>query len=55
MRRRVSSPDEKPRRELKIQHQQVFLTIFEVFHLVMKHCVERMILVPKQNDFSRRN
>ena len=32
-----------------------FLTNFEVFHLVMKHCVECSILLLKQNDFSRRN
>ena len=40
MRCSVSSPDETPRRELKIR---VFLTNFEVFHLVMKHCVECLI------------
>ena len=28
----------------------VFLTNFEVFHLVMKHCVECLILLLKQND-----
>ena len=33
----------------------VFLTTFKVFHLVMKHCVECLILLSKQNDFRRRN
>ena len=28
---------------------------FEVFHLVMKHCVECLILLLKQNDFRGRN
>ena len=31
-----------------------FLTNFEVFPLVMKHCVECLILLLKQNDFRRR-
>ena len=31
---------------------RVFLTIFEVFHLVMKHCVESFILLLKQNESS---
>ena len=29
--------------------QSLFLTKFEVFHLVMKHCVECLILLIKQN------
>ena len=33
----------------------VFLTNFEMFHLVMKHCVECLILLLKQNDFTKRN
>ena len=33
----------------------VFLMNFEVFHLVMKRCVECLILLLKQNDFRRRN
>ena len=33
----------------------VFLTNFEVFHLVMKHCVECLIFLLKQNHFWRRN
>ena len=33
----------------------VVLMNFEVFHLVMKHCVECLILLLKQNDFRRRN
>ena len=33
----------------------VFLTIFKMFNLVMKHCIECLILLLKQNDFSRRN
>ena len=33
----------------------VFLTNFEMFHLVMKHCVSCLILLLKQNDFRRRN
>ena len=40
MRCSVSSPDETPRRKLN----------FKVFHLVMKHCVECLILLLKQND-----
>ena len=31
----------------------IFLTKFEVFHLVMKYCVECLILLVKQNDFRR--
>ena len=50
------------RRELHIEHETqcficenttrwgVFLTNNEVFHLVMKHCVECLILLLKQND-----
>ena len=33
----------------------VFLTNFEVFHLVMKHCVKCLILLLKRTDFWRRN
>ena len=36
-------------------HSGVFLMNFEVFHLVMKHCVECLILLLKQNNFRRRN
>ena len=32
-----------------------FLTNFDVFHLVVKHGVECLILFLKQNDFGRRN
>ena len=28
---------------------------FEVLHMLMKHCVECLILLLKQNDFTRRN
>ena len=31
----------------------VFLTNFQVFHLVMKHCVKCLILLLNQNDFRR--
>ena len=31
----------------------VFLTNFEVFYLVMKHCVECLMLLLKQNDFRK--
>ena len=52
MRRSVSSPDETPRRELKnTTRSGVFLANFEVFHLVMKHCVECSIFLLKQNHF----
>ena len=34
---------------------RVFLMTFEMFHLVMKHCVECLILRLEQNDFRRRN
>ena len=57
MRRSVSSPDETPRRELKIRRAAelsgMFLTNFEVIHLVMKHCVEYLILLLEQKDFRR--
>ena len=33
----------------------VFFTNFEVFHLVMKHFVNCLILLLKRNDFRRRN
>ena len=54
----------------KVMHSREFLTNFKmfylaikqmyqafdtVFHLVMKHCVECLILLLKQNDFTRRN
>ena len=32
----------------------VFLTNFEVFHLVMKYSVECLILLIKKNDYRRR-
>ena len=48
----VPSPDETPRRELKMQHTAEY---FEVFHLVMKRFVESLILCLKQKDFRRRN
>ena len=52
MRCSVSSPDETPRRELKnTTRSGVFLTNFEVFHLEMKHCVECLIFLLKQNHF----
>ena len=52
----VSSPDETLRRQLKIRRAaKYFLMNFEVFHLVMKHCVECLIILLKQNDFRRRN
>ena len=55
MRRSFLSPDETPRRELKIRREaEYFLTNFDVFYLVMKHCVELFILLLKQNDFRRR-
>ena len=54
MRRSVSSPDERLRREMKIRRTaEYFLTNFKVFHLVMKDCVEYLILLLKQNDFRR--
>ena len=56
MRRSVSSPDET--REIRVGNTTrggAFLTNFEVFHLVIKHCVECLILLLKQNDFRRRN
>ena len=57
MRRSVSSPDETPRRELKIRGAAelsgMFLTNFEVIHLVMKHYVEYLILLLEQKDFRR--
>ena len=47
---------ETPRRELKIRRAaEYFLTNFDVFYLVMKHFVECLILLLKQNDFRRRN
>ena len=51
MRRSVSSGDETLKRDLKIR----LAAEFELFHLVMKHCVECLILSLKQNDFRRRN
>ena len=57
MRHSVSSPDETPRRELKnTTRSGVFLTNFEVFHLLMKQCrILDITTVPKQNDFRRKN
>ena len=34
---------------------EYFLKNFEEFHLVMKHCVECLISLLKQNDFIGRN
>ena len=49
-RRSVSSPDERLRRELKIRRAaEVFFSNFEVFHLLMKHSVECLILLLKQS------
>ena len=31
----------------------VVFTNFEVFHLVMNHCIKRLTLLLKQNDFKR--
>ena len=39
----VPSSDQTPRRELKIWSAAEYLTNFEVFHLVMKHCVKCLI------------
>ena len=51
----VSSPDEAPGRELKFTTRNgVFLTNFQVLHMLMKHCVECLILLLKQNDFRRK-
>ena len=55
MRRSVLSPDETPRRELKIRRAaEYFLTNFEVFHLMMKHCVilKGQIKDAKMSSFS---
>ena len=55
MRRNVSSPDETLRRELKKRRAaEYFSTNVDVFRLVMKHCVEFLILLLKQNDFRRK-
>ena len=35
--------------------KQMYQAFDTVFHLVMKHCVECLILLLKQNDFRRRN
>ena len=35
--------------------KQMYQAFDTVFHLVMKHCVECLILLLKQNDFTRRN
>ena len=48
----VSSQDETLGRDLKTRREaEFFLANFEVFHLVMKCCVECLILLLKQNDF----
>ena len=42
----------------QMKHQEAqrsILSNFEVFHLVMKHCVECLILLRKQNGFKRKN
>ena len=55
MRSIVSSPDEALR-ELEIRRAAEYcLTNVEVFLLMMKHCVECLILLLKQNNFRRRN
>ena len=52
MRYSVSSPDETPRSRVdNTTRSGVFLKNFEEFHLVMKHCVECLISLLKQNDF----
>ena len=51
MRGSVSSPDETLKKVENTTHSGVFLTNFQVFHLVMKHCVECLILLLKQNGF----
>ena len=50
MRRSASSPDETlaEKRVENTTRSGVFLTNFEVFHLVMEHCVECLILLPKK-------
>ena len=56
MRSSVSSPDawNTEKRVENTMRSRVFSTNFKVFHLVMKHCVECLILLLKQNDFRRR-
>ena len=49
MRRSVSSPDETPRRELKIRRAA------EYFWRTSRYCVECLIFLLKQNHFWRRN
>ena len=54
MRCTVLSSDEAPRRKLKIWCAvEVFLMNFEVFHLVVKHCVKCLILLLKQMILER--
>ena len=50
LRRSVSSPDETLAEERveNTTRSGVFLRNFEVFHLVMKHCVECLILLLKK-------
>ena len=48
MRRGVSSGEKRVENTTR---SGVFLTNFEVFHLVMKHCVECLIFLLKQNHF----
>ena len=58
MKRSVSSQDETLTHEKRVENttqRGVFLKNFKEFHLVMKHCVECLILVLKQNDFRERN
>ena len=40
-----------PRRELKIRREAGYLTNFEVFDIVMKHCDECLTSLLKQTDF----
>ena len=53
----VSSGDETLHLMFDILHEtwRRELRNFEVFHLMMKHCVKCLILLLKQNDFRGRN
>ena len=53
MRRSVSSPHREE--SWKYDAQRSMFQNFEVFHLVMKHCVECLIFFLKQTDFMRGN
>ena len=43
------------KRDENMTRSRVFLTNLAVFHLVMKHYVEYLILLLLQNDFRRKN